>query len=444
MNKTDTGVHKRETWASQFGLIMSMAGMSIGLGNVWRFPYMVGAYGGGAFLLAYLICVIAVVLPLAFIEVGMGKFVGRGLMETFTVAFRGNKVLGRIYGGFSSFVYFAMNFYYLLVLGSVAIAIFTSATGAWNRMPADQIYDHYYSNKPLMAVMVVVMALLLSFIVYKGISEGIEKVSKVMVPLIFVFFGIVIVFTIFTVDGIGAGYDYYLNPDFSVLGNFEIWIAAMGQALFSVGVGPGALLIYGSHMKRKSEVPLTVTTIVALDTCAALFAGMVIIPACVALGLNPESGAKLIFVVLPSVFQSLPLGNIIGLLVFLAIFFAGLTSAIAQLEVAITTFSDGFNWTRTKTVLVFTVITFIFAIPAVFNQTMYNFWNEFAGNWGFIVTAAIGAIAFNWVYGTKKVFSDSIIPGSALKLPAWITPYTKFIAVTILVVIMANSLFPFL
>lgn len=441
MEKQGTEVKGRDTFASQFGLIMSIAGMSIGLGNIWRFPYMVGEYGGAVFVFAYIICVLLIAFPLAMIEVGMGKYMGRGLMETYATVFK-KKKLGRAYGGLSAFIYFAMNFFYLLILASCVIFIFVSITGTWNTMPADQIYDTFYANKVLMTGVLVAIILLISFIVGKGITGGIELVSKYMVPLIFVFFAITIVMCIFAVPNIAEGYNWYLSPDFSQLANPKVWTAAMGQALFSIGVGPGSLLIYGSHMKKKSEVPLTVTTIVCLGASAGLIAGMVIIPACIALGLNPESGGKLIFVVLPSVFAQIPMGRLIGTIVLVGIFFAGLTSAIAQLEVAITTFEDGMNWTRKKTVIIFTLITLAVAIPGVFWEEMLNFWSDFAGNYAYTITAGIGAVAFNYIYGTDKILEDSVNQYSAFNVPSWFVKYVKFIVVPIMVIVMINSLIP--
>ncbi|MGL6200800.1 MAG: sodium-dependent transporter [Lachnospiraceae bacterium] len=439
MGSKSAGVEKRENWGSQFGLVMAMAGMSVGLGNCWRFPYLVGEYGGGTFVLAYLACVILIVFPLCIVEVGFGKRIGKGLIDCYAEVYR-NRKAGIAVGGASAFLYFAMNFFYIFIIANCVRFMWGSLTSVWNTVQSDQIYESYLDNTTVSVVFTVAMILLISFIVYKGITGGIEKVSKIMVPLIFVFFAITILLTALNVDGISAGYNYFFNPDLSRLKELDLWIAAMGQALFSIGVGPGCMLIYGSHIEKKGDVTLTVATICALCTCVGILAGTTIIPACIALGLEPASGDKLIFVVLPAIFAKIPMGNIIGVLVFGAIFFAGITSAIAQLEVAITTFSDGFKITRAKVVVICTVITLIFAVPAIYSQSMMAFWTELAGNYSFILTAAIGAVSFNWIYKVTKIREEAINPTSLIKLGNWFDPYVKYICVPILLICLANSI----
>lgn len=434
---------KRENWGSRFGALMAMAGMAIGLGNVWRFPYMVGSYGGGAFVVAYLICLSVVVIPLAVIEAGIGKGLQGGVIDTYTHVFK-NSAVGKVLGGASVMLYTAMNFFFIAVLGISLYFMYASAVGMWDSVAPEQIYDQVNTNTTILVVLLIVLTLFIGYVVYKGIQSGIEAVSKVMVPGIFLFFLITILFAIFSLPNIADGYNFYLNPDWSRLAHTDIWVAAMGQALFSVGVGPGCVLVYGSHIKRKDDVTLSIFTVCLLDTCAALFAGFAMIPAAIALGIDPESGARLIFVVLPAIFAQIPFGNLLGVLVFSAVFFAGITSAIAQLEVPVTTFTDAFKWPRGKTVIALTILTLACSIPAVYSETILNMWSDLAGNYGFIVTAGIGAIAFNWVYGTRKVMDEFVNPTSHIRLGAWFSNFVKFVGVPIMIVILANSIFGFL
>lgn len=434
---------KRESWGSRFGALMAMAGMAIGLGNVWRFPYMVGEYGGGAFVFAYLIVLLIIVIPLAVVEAGMGKGVGKGVIDTYTHIFK-NKYAGTVLGGASALLYFAMNFFFLAVIGVSLYFIYVCAVGLWTTVAPDQIYDQVMANKTALLILFLIVCLYVSYVVYRGVSKGIEKASKIMVPGIFICFGIAIVYGIFALPNIAEGYNFYLHPDFSKLKSFDVWVAAMGQALFSIGVGPGCILVYGSHLKKKDDVAQNIATVCLLDTSAALFAGFAIIPACIALGLNPESGSKLIFVVLPTLLAEIPLGNLLGILIFLAIFFAAITSAIAQLEVPVTTFSDAFHWSRGKTVIGFTIVTLICSIPAVYSQSILDFWSNLAGNYGFIITAGIGAIAWVYVYGVRKIREEYINPTSDIVLPKAFDALVKFIAAPIMIIIMINSLFPFL
>ncbi|MFZ5969115.1 MAG: sodium-dependent transporter [Bacillota bacterium] len=433
----------RESWGSRFGALMAMAGMAIGLGNVWRFPYLVGANGGGAFVFAYLVVIALIVIPLAIIEAGIGKGVGKGVIDTYTHIFK-NKNMGNIIGGASALLYFAMNFFFIAIMGVSLYFIYVSAVGLWGSVPPDQIYDQVMANKNVLVFLFMVLCLFISYVVYKGVSDGIEKVSKIMVPGIFVCFAITIIYGVVKMPNIADGYNFYLDPDFSQLGSFKLWLTALGQALFSIGVGPGCILVYGSHLKKTDDVSLNVTTMCFVDLAAAIIAGMAIIPATIALGLNPEAGSKLIFVVLPTLFAQIPFGNILGILVFTAIFFAGITSAFAQLEVPVTTFMDAFRWSRGKTVLIFTIITIVCSVPAVYSQEILDFWSNLAGNYGFIVTAGIGAIAWVYVYGVRKIREEYINPTSDLILPSWFDGLVKFIATPVMIVILVNSIFPFL
>lgn len=434
---------KSEKYASKFGAIMSMTGMAIGLGNVWRFPYMVGQYGGGAFVLAYLICVVVIVAPLAIMEAGYGKGLGKGMMEAYETAL-GKPVLGKILGGFCSCVYGAMNFFFIPIMGTCLYFIYVCATSKWKTVEPDKIYSMSQDNTVLMVGITVALALIVGFIIYRGVQSGIEAISKFMIPLMFVFFILVILFAAFTIDGIGKGYDWYLKPDFSQLAKPSLWVAAVGQALFSIGVGPGCVLIYGSHIPKNDDVTVSLTAVCLLDTAIAVIAGMALIPSCIALGLDPESGSGLIFIVLPTLLSRIPLGNVVGVLVFVAIFCAAITTSIAEMETPVATFKNGLGISREKTTIVAMLITLVVAAISASNESITAFWSATAGDYGFIVTAGLGAVVFGWVYGVDKIRTRFVNPSSGIQLGKWYTNWCKYIAIPVLLVIMLNSLFPFL
>ncbi len=433
----------KEKYAGRFGAIMSMAGMCVGMGNVWRFPYMVGAYGGGAFVLAYLLCVVVVVAPLAIMECGIGKGFGKGMIDVYSDTLHSKKA-GKAVGGLFSFGYYSMNFFYFSIVAAGLYFVFVSATSMWKTVPAVEIYDQLTVNYPLLAVIVVVLVLFTSYIVYKGVANGIEAVSKIMMPLMILFLVIAILFGVFFIDNIEAGYEFLFKPDFSKLLSFDMWVAAMGQACFSIGVGAGCILVYGSHLSKNSDVTLNMLTVSLFDTCVGMLAGMAIVPACVAMGLSPEAGSKLIFVVLPSLFEILPAGALMGVLVFVAIFFAGITSAIAQLEVIVASFVSSFNWSRLKTVFIFGGLNIIAAVIAVYSTKFFDFWNMVSGNYVFIVSAGVGAIVFGWIFGIERIRTEFLNPTSDIQLGKWYTYFTKFVAIPIMLLMMLNSLFPFL
>ncbi|MDD5922184.1 MAG: sodium-dependent transporter [Eubacteriales bacterium] len=435
---------KREDWTSRFGAIMSMAGMAVGLGNVWRFPYLVGQYGGGAFVFAYLISLIVCVIPLCLVEASLGKGMQAGELDTWTKITHSSKV-GKTIGSIFSLGYSTMNFYFMFVLAGSIYFMYTFATNKKATMAPEKIYQDMNDNHLTALVVITILVTLLTFFVlWKGIVSGIESISKVMMPAIVVIFAIIIIFCAILTPNIVDGYNFYLEPDWSVLKHLSVWKAAAGQAFFSIGVGPGCVLVYGSHIKRNEDVTMSMITVCMVDTTIALLAGFAIIPTCVALGIDPQSGSGLIFIVLPKALSQIPFGNVFGILAMLAIFFAGITSAIAQAEVAITSFSDGLKMNRNKVTFSLCLLTLVFAVICAVNTSQFDFWNNFSGNYVFIVSAGIGAIGFNYVYGTKKIRTEFMNPGSDIQIGGWFDKWVQFVACPIALIITADSLYPFL
>ncbi|MCQ4936028.1 sodium-dependent transporter [Anaerotignum propionicum] len=426
---------------SRFGAIMSMTGMCVGMGSVWRFPYMVGQYGGGSFIVAYIACMLIVVLPLGIIECGIGKGFEKGMIGVFTDALK-NKTAGKIFGAIFSLGYFSMNFFYYVVLAASTYFIYSSATSEWNRTSPELIYEGLAKNTTLIAVISLILVVATIYIIIKGVDSGIERMSKIMIPLMFIFFIVVVFFGIFFIDGIQQGYNWYIEPDLAILAKPDIWIAAMSQALFAVGVGPGCVLIYGSHLKKTSDVTLNMTTVCLLTCSVGVIVGMALIPACIALNLNPESGSMLIYVIIPTLLSKIPGGAVVGILLFLAIFFAGFSTAIAQTEVAVATFATDFNWGRKKAGLFFGVINVVAAVIAAYSIAFYDFWNNFSGNYLFIGTAGIGAIVYVYIINAEKVRRKFLNPSSDIRMGEWFSKYAKIIAAPIMIIIMINSLFP--
>ncbi len=437
MGKNVVENNKRESWSGRYGAIMSLAAMAVGLGNVWRFPSMLGQNGGGAFLLTYMVILFVIGIPLAIVEAGFGKGIGKGTIDSFGVALRSRKA-GIVVGGAAAVIYSTMNFFFLAVIGVSLYFMYVCVAQLWASVPPEQIYAQLMANKNLVLILFLIICAAVSFIVYKGINKGIERVSKIMVPGMLVGFLILIIYS-FTLPGIGKGYEFLLAPKWSAMGDPVVWKSALAQVLFSLGVGPGCILVYGSHLKKNSDVTASIVTMTMLDSTVALVASLALIPACIALGLNPEAGSQLIFVIIPTFLASIPGGAIVGFFVFLAIFFAAITSAVAQLETPVTTFSDAFNWDRRKVVIVFTIFTLIGSIPAIYNNALLDFWNMFAGNYGFLMFAIIGGVLFSWVYGVKKIRTEFLNPTSDVKLGRWFDFLVTFVAVPLMLFVMISS-----
>ena len=223
----------RESWGSRFGTIMSMAGMAIGLGNVWRFPYLVGAYGGGAFVFAYLVCLIVIVIPLALVEAGLGKGIQGGNLDAWSEILR-NKTGGKIVGSVFSISYATMNFFYMSVTAGAIYFMYSFATDMKSKMAPEEIYNFMQTDQTgIMLFLTALVTIFMIVLLYLGIVKEIEAASKVMIPGICVIFLIIIGFSIVAIPNIAEGYNYYLNPNWSQLANFEIWKVARSSTIFS-------------------------------------------------------------------------------------------------------------------------------------------------------------------------------------------------------------------
>ena len=420
-----------------------MTGMCVGMGSVWRFPWMVGQYGGGSFIIAYIVCTIIITLPLAIIECGVGKGLQKGMIGAYSDILHNDKA-GHVVGFITSLGYFTMNFFYYVVLAASTYFIYSSATSEWNRRAPELIYTNYSSNKILISIISVILVVATIYVLIKGVSGGIETMSKIMIPLMFLFFIAVIFFGLFCVDNISMGYNWYLKPNLEALCNPEIWVAALSQSLFAVGVGPGCILIYGSHLKKTDDVTLNMTTVSLLTCSVGIIVGMAMMPACIAMGLDPESGSMLIYVIIPTLLSRIPFGNIIGILLFFAILFAGFSSAIAQTEVAASTFATDLKMGRKKASLLLGAINVVAAVAAVYSTAFYDFWNNFSGNYVFVTTAGLGAIAFVYIYKVERIRTNFLNVSSDIKLGPWFSKFVTFIAAPLMIIVMANSLIPFI
>ena len=354
----------RGQWGSKFGFVMAAAGSAVGLGNIWRFPYITGENGGGAFVIVYLACVILIGVPLLFTEMGFGRFTKKSTIGAFkdTGANPFYMGLGAILAVLVSF--FVLSYYGVIAgwtIGYIGKSL-TGTTGSFEEFSSNPMY-----TIPLMAVFTLVTI----FIVTKGIAGGIEKAAKVLMPALFLLIFVVAIRSL-TLDGAMAGVDFYLNPDFSKIDANTI-LAALGQAFFSMSIGWGIMVTYGSYLPKDSNIVSSGVWVGLMDAGVALLAGFMIFPAVFAFGKSPEAGPTLVFQVLPEVFGSMPGGAIIGALFFLLLTVAALTSSISMLEVPASYFVDEKKWSRKKSAWVVGILIFIFGIPSALSSVDGNF-----------------------------------------------------------------------
>ncbi|NLY14739.1 MAG: sodium-dependent transporter [Gammaproteobacteria bacterium] len=353
---------EREQWGSRFGFIMAAAGSAVGLGNIWRFPYITGKFGGAAFVMVYLAVVVVIGISVMLAEFAIGRNAQSDAVGSFRKLGGG---LWPLVGWMGFFCGFVILSYYAVIAGWTLAYMFKSFGSLMQSAAAGKAGDVFgaFVSDPVQSIAyhIAVMAIVAG-IVYKGISGGIEKCCKVLMPALFVILLVLIVRSV-TLPGAGAGLEFYLKPDFSKLTG-EAVLAAVGQGFFSLSLGMGCMITYGSYLGKSDYLPTTAATVVFLDTSVAILAGFVIFPAVFAFGIEPGAGPGLTFVTLPAVFAKMPFGMVFSFGFFLLLFIAALTSAISLLEVVVTYAIDQLKWSRTKAAIVMGTAIALLGIPS--------------------------------------------------------------------------------
>jgi len=354
----------RGKWSSNIGFVLAAAGSAIGIGNIWRFPYMVGKYGGAVFLFVYLAAVILLGMPVLIAEIAMGRATGKNPVGAFK-ALR-PKTPWKLVGYLGVLAGVMILSYYSLISGWTLGYFFKTLAGglkgaSTSATPA--IFAAFVGNFWLQAFLLAAFIFITGYIVSKGITGGIEKACKVLMPVLVVIMLVLLVRSL-TLPGAGKGLEFYLKPDFSKL-NPRMIIDAMGQAFFSLSLGMGAMITYGSYLKKEESIPAGAAWVAVLDTVTAVMAGFIIFPALAAYAMSPAGGHPLVFHILPVIFDKMPLGSIFGLLFFLLLGVAALASTVSLLEVVVAYCIDELNWNRGKSTLAAGTLSFLIGIPSI-------------------------------------------------------------------------------
>ena len=429
-SKGTKGQGTTEGFSSSIGFILSTVGMSVGLGAVWRFPMLCAKWGGGAFVLAFAIITILLVLPAGLAESAYGRHRQATVAEGFV---QDAGVGGKILGWMCSLDQLFLFAYYPSVVAVVLVYLFKSFKGVSTYAANSQaLYDSVNGNHPLMYGVVLCVIVIAALIGLRG-AKGIEKVCNFMLPVLFVLL-IILVIRVFTIPGIEEGIEYYIKPEWSMLANSQMWAEAAGMALFAVGLGPGILYTYGRHARKEGDIALDFLTVNIVQILICLLCGFIIIPAVKIYGFDPMMGKGILFVALPKVFASLSGGTVWMILFLIALFFAGLSSSISQLEVGISMFMDkyGFNLSRKKAVGLGVIIAFIVAIPCVWSDSFFAVFDNIIGNIGYCVCALVIAIIIGWKFGAKKIREEHYNPTGIIKWGAWVDYLYKYLFVIVM------------
>lgn len=415
MQKQPTTEKSRDQFASKMGFIFAAAGSAVGLGNIWRFPYLAGLNGGGAFVLFYLICVIVIGFGLMLAEFVIGRHTQLSSVDAFKKLDKRFTFVG-VMGVLTAFVIMG---YYPVVGGWSIAYIVKMILGEFSTDPAIMggVFDTLAAGVASPIFWTAVYLLANVVIVAKGISAGIEKAAKIMMPTLFALLVILVIRSV-TLPGAVEGLRYLFVPDFSKMTG-EVMLAALGQAFFSLSLGMGCMITYSSYLSKKENLVENAIIVPIMDTGVALLSGLMIIPATVALGFDLGQGPGLVFVTVPAIFATMGpiLGRIFGILFFVLLTVAALTSSLSLLEVVVSYLIDNRGWARKKAVGITAVVLFIICIAAslsmgmwsgfeIIGKNIFDFLDWFANNLlmpigGIFITLYVG-----WFWGKDKVKTE--------------------------------------
>ncbi len=451
---------ERERLSSRLGFILLSAGCAIGLGNVWRFPYITGRYGGAAFVLLYLIFLVFMGVPVMIMEFAIGRAGRMNIVGALKrLENKGSKWHAVGYASIAGNYLLLM--YYSVITGWLLYYFWSFLSGSLNASFTTADVGSYFStltlNPGLQIVLTGFALLLTAGIVIIGLKNGVEKITKVMMVILFILMFVLAIHSCL-LPGAGEGIRFYMRPDFGNLiheyGFSESVFAAMGQAFFTLSLGIGAMAIFGSYFDNKRTLGGESVRIICLDTTVALLSGFIIFPACSAFGVEAGSGPSLLFISLPNVFTQMMMGGIWGAVFFLAMIFAALSTLIAVFENICAYWMDMHSWSRKKAAVINFVLIFVLALPAVLGYNVLSGIQPLgAGSTildgeDFLVSNIIlplGSLAFvlfcthRYGWGWDK-FTAEANQGAGLKVPAALRFYCAWILPLIIAVICVNGI----
>lgn len=347
---------KRSSFSGKIGFVLAAAGASVGLGNIWRFPYLAAKYGGGIFLLVYIVLALTFGYAMIMAETSLGRMTGKSPVGAYG-AF--GKTKWRSLGGWINAVIPILIVPYYSVIGGWVIKYLVEyLMGHGSQLAADGYFSTFISSGVSTELCFVVFALFTLSIIFAGVRNGIERVSKLMMPILVVLSLIIAVYSV-TRPGALAGVKYFLVPNFQDFSWMTV-VSAMGQVFYSLSIAMGILITFGSYMKKDVSIEGSTRNVEVFDTAIAIMAGLMIIPAVFAFSggsaENLKAGPSLMFITIPKVFDSMGMGTVVGILFFLLVLFAAVTSSIALTESAVSTFEDEFGWGRRKATVMIGIV----------------------------------------------------------------------------------------
>lgn len=449
---------KRESFQSRLGFLLVSAGCAIGIGNVWRFPYVAGQNGGGLFVLLYLIFLVIMGLPVLTMELAVGRASRKSAVLGYkTLEKPGSK--WHIHGWFAIFGCYMLMMYYTTVSGWMLDYFVKFATGTFYRgmesAAAEGVFGTMLANPVEMGIFMVITVVLGFLVCSRGLQNGLEKISKYMMSALLILIVVLAAHSL-TLSGAAEGLKFYLVPNLEAVkevGIGSVISAAMNQSFFTLSLGVAAMEIFGSYMSKDHTLAGEGARICGLDTFVALLSGLIIFPACFSYGVEAGAGPSLIFVTLPNVFVNMAGGRVWGALFFLFMTFASFSTVIAVFENIMSFCMDMFGWSRKKAALINCIIILIASLPCVLG---YNVWSDLhiigardvLDSEDFLVSnllLPIGSLIYllfcvtKWGWGAENYFEEANT-GVGIKMKKWLKPYFQFILPILILIILVQGL----
>lgn len=433
----------RDQFRSRLGFIIACIGSAVGMGNIWMFPYRTGTFGGAAFLIPYFIFVVLLGFSGVIGEMAFGRGMKTGPMGAFTQAMelrfgKKGRIPGKLIGAVPVIGSLGIAIGYSVVVGWFLKYLFAAVTGTLTKVDDMGVYfgelavDFGSVGWQLLGLGITFLIMIL------GVTRGIEKMNKVMMPVFFLFFVILLV-RVVTLPGAIEGFQYMFVPQWEQLGNVKTWVYALGQAFFSLSLAGSGTIVYGSYLKKDADVVSCAKNVAFFDTCAALLAGMVVIPAVFAFGLDVSSGPPLMFITLPVVFQQMPFGGVFAVIFFVAVLFAAITSLMNLFETPIEALENQLKISRGAAVA---VIALISAVVGIFIESgdSVGAWMDAVSIYIIPLGALLAGIMFFWVC-PKGYAREQVEMGREKSLGKWFEPVTRYVFVGITLVVYVLGIF---
>lgn len=427
--------NNRETFSSKFGFIISCIGAALGLGNIWMFSYRLGTYGGAAFLIPYFLFVFLLGTTGLITEFAFGRTFRSGSMVGIKKVFKSRNLKGAsLVSSIPVIGLTGILMFYSIVIGWILKYFSLSLTGKLKNIDPNTYFDSFAGTTSSIPWFLLAMLITL-LVVCLGISKGIEKLNKIIMPVLLLLFILLTIRSV-SLPGAMAGVEYLLKPRWEVLLNVETWVMALGQAFFTVSLTGCGMVVYGSYTDSRFDIIISSFSTALFDTIAALLAAFMIMPAVFAFGLDPSAGPSLLFITVPSIFKSMPYGNLLSILFFFSIILAAISSSVSMLEGPVEAIMSSCKLSRKKSAILVSVVCTLLALPLAIDIDKFNTFADFVT----IVLSPIGTtiVAITAFFLFKGDFLAEVNNGAKRPLGNWFMMFARcvFVPVTIIVIVL--------